>query len=50
MKRKRISYLDNKECIACGNCIDNCKNCGIQHVRKNKQNKVIVFFKKKLIL
>jgi len=50
MKRKRISYLDNKECIACGNCIDNCKNFGIQHVRKNKQNKVIVFFKKKLIL
>jgi len=46
MRRKRTSYLDNKECIACGNCVDNCQNCGIQFVRKNKQNPVILFLKR----
>lgn len=47
IRRRRVSYLDNKECNVCGNCIDSCYNCGINFVRKNKKHSVVVFFKKR---
>jgi len=42
IRKNKISILDNKECIACGDCIDSCTNSGLAFVRKNKNNKTVV--------
>ena len=34
----KFSVLDNKECIACGDCMDSCKQKGIGFLRKSKQH------------
>ena len=46
LRRKRVSFLDNKECIACGNCIDSCSNCGLDFQRKTKFNRVVLFLRR----
>lgn len=32
----KISKIDNQECIACGNCVSDCKICNMQFVRNTK--------------
>ncbi len=46
IRRKRISYLDNKECIACGDCINDCSQCGLSFVRNNQKNKPVAILKR----
>ncbi|TLX75370.1 4Fe-4S binding protein [Labilibacter sediminis] len=35
---KKFSQLDNQECIACGECIQNCNKESLNFFRKNKQH------------
>jgi polyferredoxin len=35
-REHKISKIDNQECIACGNCIGDCKKGSMNFVRKNK--------------
>ena len=37
-KNKKMITLDNKECIACGDCMDACKRNGIGFFRKGKKH------------
>jgi len=37
-RTEKLSSLENQECIACGDCIDTCKQSGLTFVRKNKNN------------
>ena len=37
----KISVIDNKECIACGECLDNCKKCSMNFFRKNEKHKTV---------
>jgi len=43
--KKKISTLDTKECITCGNCISACKQSGITFVHKSKKHANKIDFK-----
>jgi len=34
----KISYIDNKDCIMCGDCLDSCSNKGLNIFRKGKNH------------
>ncbi len=41
----KVSKIENQECIACGDCLYDCKQDGLVFLRKNKDNSDIVFCK-----
>lgn len=41
-RKDKYSILDNRECIACTDCIDSCTKGGLNFMRKNTKNKVNV--------
>ncbi|MCD6161074.1 MAG: 4Fe-4S binding protein [candidate division Zixibacteria bacterium] len=47
IRKDNYNVLDNKECIACGDCIDACKKDGLAFVRKGKENNDKVILKRK---
>jgi polyferredoxin len=42
IRKDKVSVLDNKECIMCGDCIESCPQGGLKPLRKNRKNKVTV--------
>lgn len=46
IRKDNYNILDNKECIACGDCIDACNKDGLVFVRKNKEHNVTVILKR----
>jgi len=37
-RSRKFSVIENQECIACGECIDSCRQSGLKFVRKNRIN------------
>lgn len=41
----KVSKIENQECIACGDCLYDCKQGSLMFLRKNKDNSDVIFCK-----